>query len=132
MSTQVSSSFPTVNQVAFGTVTILAVGTAASVFAAATTAATVATVAFSALAITGGAVSIASITAWLDPSSKTTRAYFSNCSKHAGYTIAGTYQFVAQVLVQSLIKGLVDGIATAIRRKISGDDVTVRVNTSSV
>jgi hypothetical protein len=127
MATPASSPFPTVNQAAFVTVSVLAVGTAASVFAAATAVATVATVAYSILAVTAGAVSIASISAWLDPTSTTIHAYFSNCSKHAGYAVAGAYQFVAQTLVQALIKGLADGVSTAIRRKISGDDVTVQV-----
>lgn len=127
MSVPEASRCPTVNQVAFCTISALAVGTVASVIAAATAASTIAMVAYAILGITGGAISIASITAWFDRTSTSPKAYFSNCAKQAGYTIAGFYQLVAQTLLLNLIRGIGEGISTGIRRIIAGDDVTVRV-----
>ncbi len=114
-----------VNPVAFATVTALAVGTAASVVAAATVASTVAIVAFSVLAVVGAAISIASITAWIDPRSTDVKNYFSTIAQHSGYAIAGAFQFVAQTLVQALVQGIGQGVSTAVRRRIAGPDLTV-------
>lgn len=44
-----------------------------------------------------------------------------------GIAIAGTLQFVSQVLVQALVKGIGDGISKAITRKIAGPDHTHQV-----
>ena len=107
----------TVNQAAFFTVTALAIATGGSVFAAAAaakTAATVATVAYSILAIGLGAVSIASITAWLDKDSTSAEDYFSNIGRHAAIAIPAAAQVVAQTLLQSLIQGLADLVRNAI------------------
>lgn len=124
-----SSSSPlaqiSVNKAAFGTVTLLGAATIASVVAAATTANIVAIVAFSILSVGLGAVSIASITAWVDSSSITAEAYFKNIKEHAAISFPAAMQFVAQVLVQSLIEGIGRGIGNAISRKISGPDVVV-------
>ena len=115
-----------VNVAAFCTVTVLACATAASAIAAATTTAgTVALVAYTVLAILSGAISIASITAWVDPNSTDVKSYFSNLATHMGYAIAGTFQFVAQTLVMALVQGLANGISTAVSRKIAGPDITV-------
>lgn len=115
-----------VNQVAFCTTTTLGLATiGAAVTAASATASTVALVAYSILAIGLGGTSIASITAWADPSSDTPRKYFKNLQQHASFAIAGVTQLFAQVAVQAVIKGVADGISTAIRRAISGPDVVV-------
>jgi len=116
-----------VNQVAFGTTTLLAVGTIASTVLAASVASTVATVAFAILAITLAAVSMASITAWIHKDSTDAEKYFSTMCTHIGYAIPALYQFVAQTLLAALVQGLADGITKAISRKIGGDDLTVRI-----
>ncbi len=109
-----------VNQAAFCTVTALAVVTAASIGAAVTTASTVAAVAYGVLGIGSGAVSIASITAWLDPNSTSVANYFSNLKSHAGYAIAGTFQVVAQTFVQALVQGAANGITKRVGDAIGG------------
>jgi len=122
-------SFPTVNQTAFATVTSLGIAATASAIAAATVASTVATVAYATLAITLGAVSIASVTAWVKTVSEqeaSSDKYFKNIKDHAGYAIAGTYQLVAQTIIQALITGISEGIIKAVREKIGGKP-TIRV-----
>ena len=116
-----------VNQAAFCTVTILGAATAASTIAAVTTAATVATIAYTILAVSLGGVSIAAITAWLDPDSITVRDYFDKMKEQTGIAVAGMVQFLAQVMVQSLIQGIGNGVARLISRKIAGDDVTISI-----
>jgi hypothetical protein len=116
-----------VNAVAFCTSTALAAATAGSALMAAAVASIVATVAYAILGITFAGLSIASITAWLDKDSVTVDAYFSKLKEHAGYAIAGLYQFVAHSLIQAMVQGLVDGIIKALSRKIGGDDRTIHI-----
>ncbi len=116
-----------VNQAAFCTVTALAALTAGTAVAAATTATTVASVVYGILALGGSAVSIASVTAYLDERSVSVESYFERVVHHAGYTIPGTCQFVAQAFVQAMVEGFVRGISSAISRKIGGDDLTIRI-----
>lgn len=119
--------FMTVNQVAFVTTTTLGVGTIAAGIAAATAAATIATVAYGALALLGTALSVASMTAWADDKSTTPAQYFQTLKEQAGYAIAGTVQFTAQIFGQALVQGAANGIGRAISRKIGGDDLTVGI-----
>ena len=127
-----NASFPTVNQAAFLTITALGVVTIGSAVAAATVATTVATVAYAALAVTSGAVSIASITAWVKiraeaEEEQTASNYLAKVKDHSMAAIPAMYQFVAQTLVQALVQGLADGIAKGVSRKIAGEDHTVKV-----
>lgn len=115
-----------VNTVAAATATFTAMGTIAATMMAASVASTVATIAYSILALTSAAVSIASITAWIHEDSKDADSYFNIMGDHIKYAIAGIFQLVAQILVQAVGKGLSDGVSTAIRRKISGPDITVK------
>jgi nucleoside recognition membrane protein YjiH len=110
-----------VNYAAFVTATTLSAATAYSVFVAATTAITAQAVAFAALSIVFSAVSLASITAWIDPSSTNLESYFNNMKDHAGYAIAGLSQFTAQVLVQALIQGAANGIGRRVESAIAGE-----------
>jgi hypothetical protein len=116
------------DQAAFITVSVLAAATAGTVFAAVATASKVAAIAYRVLAITGAGASIASVTAWMDTNSKTAGEYLSVFKEHASKTILGAYQFTSQTLVAALVQGVADGVRTAIRRAISGPDVTVRQN----
>lgn len=109
-----------VNQVAFCTVTLLGVATAASAIAAATTAATVAKVAYAILAIGLAGASVGSITAWIDAKSVDAASYFETMKGHAGIAIAGFAQLFGQAMVQAVI----DGLATLVRRGIAGPDHT--------
>ena len=127
-----NASFPTVNQVAFVTVTALGVATAASAIAAATVASTVATVALATLAVTTGAVSIATITAWVAvkgdaDEEQTASNYFGTVKNHCAVALPAMYQFVAHTMLQALVQGLADGVRNAISRKIGGEDQTVRI-----
>jgi len=121
----------------FFTISVLPLGDAiallslhpiATIFAAATTATTVATVAYAILATAGSALSIASMTAWADRSSDSPHKYYSNLVGHAGIALAGMSQFITQTLFTALINGLANGISKAVTRKISGEDVTMKVN----
>jgi SNF family Na+-dependent transporter len=118
--------FDKVNQAAFCTVTSLSVSTVVCAVQAATAASTAATVAWVAATLGLGAVSAASVTAWLDRDSTSVERYFANVKKHGAYAVAGMSQFVAQTVVQAVVRGISDGIEKAIRRKISGPDVTVK------
>ncbi|PIS01642.1 MAG: hypothetical protein COT84_00955 [Chlamydiae bacterium CG10_big_fil_rev_8_21_14_0_10_35_9] len=118
-------SFLSVNQAAFITSAALAASTAGFALAAAGAASKTAAVAYGFFAVTSGAASLSSITAWLDNTSTTADNYFNNMKTHAGLAIVGTYQLVAHTMLQALIKGLTDGISTAVRRAISGPDVTI-------
>jgi len=115
-----------VNTVAAATVTFSSMTTIAAAVMAASVASTVATVAYAVLAITALAVSIASITAWIDKDSTDSEKYFEKMGEHIKYSIAGVYHLAAQTLVRSVFKGIGEGIGTAIRRKIAGPDVTYR------
>lgn len=119
-----SVSFPNANHAAFATITTLGAVTIGSTVAAATVTATVAMVAYTVLAVTAGALSIASMTAWVDQSSTSAKAYFENFKSHSGYAIAGTFQLVAQTFLQALIQGLAGGIATRVHRNVAGPDIT--------
>jgi hypothetical protein len=114
-----SPTFPTANHAAFVTITALAVITAGSVVAAATITSTVAAVAYATLGITAGGLSIGSVTAWIDPSSVTAKLYFVNFKKHAAIAVAGTYQFVAQTLLQAFIRGCAEGLAGLAYRRFN-------------
>lgn len=113
-----------VNIAAFATVATLAGITIAAGITAATTVSTAATVAYTILAVTGAAVSGASITAYFHRDSVSIERYFETVRSHSGYAIAGAYQLVAQAIVQGLIEGLVRGVSKAIERKIAGPDRT--------
>lgn len=121
-------SFLSVNQTAFLTSAALAASTVGLGLAAAATASKAAAIACGFFAITLSGVSLASITAWFDRSSTTPSKYFNNIKNHAGYVIAGTYQLIAQTIIQSLIKALSEGIFTKVKRAISGPDVTIKNN----
>lgn len=110
-----------VGQAAFLTSTALAAVTIGSAVLASSATAKVALVAYAALGITAGGASIASITAYIDDSSKDVESYFKNFQKHAGYAIAGTYQFVAQTLVQNLIAGIGSAVRDGVYKAIMGD-----------
>lgn len=115
-----------VNQAAFITVTGLALGTGAAIFAAATVTSVAATVAYVIFATLGAALSIASITAWAISQNKDgAEAYFERFKEHAAKTLPGMLQFVVQMCFQALISGIAEGIVNKIRRKISGPDLVV-------
>jgi hypothetical protein len=129
-----SAPFFNANKAAFVTATSLAVLTAASAIGAATaanTASTFALVSYSALAVTSGAVSIAAITAWLslkgDKSTIDAGSYFQKVGEHAAIAVAGTYQFVSQILVLSIVQGVAQGISRSIFRSIAGEDQRIRI-----
>ncbi len=115
-----ASTFPTANQAASVTITALGIGTVACVVAATSVTSTVATIAYAILSVGMGATSMASITAWLDPTSGTAGQYLSNIKKHALVTIPASFQLVAQTLLQALIQGIADGISRKVSKKISG------------
>ena len=101
-----------VNQTAFCTSTLAAIGTTACVIAAVTTTAgTVALVAYSILAVGFGAAGIGSMTAWLDDSSLNTKSYFDNLKKHVAYATVGMTQFIAQGLLMSLFERLFTSVS---------------------
>lgn len=116
-----------VNKAAFFTTSSLGIATIAASIGAATATSTATTVALAALAVLGAALSIASVTAWMATKKPDTDSYFTKLQEHAGPAVAGTIQFVAQTLVQALIQGLASGLSQGIRRKIGGEDHTIRV-----
>lgn len=115
-----------VNTAAAATVTITAGATIVAAVAAASVASTVQMVVYAILAITLSAVSIASITAWINTEEEDVGKYFDAVGAHLKFAIAGVYTFVAQTLVQAIVQGIAQGVGTAIRRKIAGPDVTHR------
>lgn len=108
-----------VNQVAFFTVTSLAVATTASAVAAATAATTVATVAYAALGITLAAVNVASISAWVatKDSPDNVQDYFSTLKDHSAYAVSAMYTFVAHTMIQAVVEGVKQGIIDLVRGK---------------
>ncbi|MGD2169348.1 MAG: hypothetical protein PVI40_03810 [Chlamydiota bacterium] len=118
-------SFLSVNQAAFVTSAALAASTTGLTLAAVGAASKTAAVAYGFFAVTLGGASLSSISAWLDDSSTTVNNYFTNMKAHAGIAIAGTYQLVAQTMLQALIKSLGDIIYIGARRAALGADVTI-------
>ena len=114
------------NVAAFTVSTLLAAGTVASVVATATAVSTVAIVAYSALALTLGGLSIASVTAWIDKKSKDVNSYFETFGGHAGCAVAAIYQFAAHTMLQALVQGMADAVRKLVSQKIASPDVTVQ------
>lgn len=112
------------NQAAFATVTLLAVATGGSVFAAMATASKAAMFACGVLGTASAGASIGAITAWFDQSSTTAREYFSSLPTHTGIAMGTMAQFVAQTLFQAAVQGVAQGISAYFRRAIGGPDVT--------
>lgn len=117
-----------VNQAAFITTTSLAAVTiGATIAAVSATASTAATIAYAILAITGSAASLASISAWVHTNGEADKSagkYFENMWSHLGIAIAGTYQFVAHVLIHTVVKEFASGAGRAGSRKFFGPDFT--------
>jgi hypothetical protein len=117
MSFYTDNNSSNVNMAAFGTTIVLGSVTIAACFAAAATATAVATVAYSVFALLAGAVSIASITAWYDNSSKSVETYVMNIKKHSMVTIPAMVQLVAQTMLQALVQAGADVIRSMVHDK---------------
>lgn len=120
----------TVNHVACGVTTSLAVLTIGSTFAAVTATTVTAKVAYVALSVLLGSISIGSLTAWAHESSSNLSTYFENLKNHSGVAVASMSQLVAQTFVQAVVQGIAGGISKSMTRTIAGDDVTIRVKNS--
>jgi hypothetical protein len=109
----------------------LSIASAMGAMTAANTANTFALVSYSALAVTGVALSIAGMTAWVSfgDHRATTDAgtYFQKVGDHAAIAIVGVTQFVALTLTQAVVQGAAHGISKSISRSISGPDQTIRM-----
>lgn len=81
---------------------------------------------FSALAVLttmSWAVSIASVTAWMDKTSKDTESYFFCIKTNITTTIPGAFHYISQKIMQSVIKSFSDAIEALIHLKITGRDI---------
>ena len=97
-------------QTAFGAITATAAATILFAVKAAASTTTISLVAYSALAISGSALGIASMSAYMDPDSTTANKYFENFKKHAAHILPVTYQFVSQVVIAKAIEGFGEAI----------------------
>ena len=88
----ITTKCPTVGQTAFLTVTGLSVAALGSVAATVAATTTVAKIGFTTLSVVLGAVGIASMTAYGEPTSTTSNKYFENCKYHSGKIIPATFQ----------------------------------------
>ena len=116
----ITTKCPTVGQTAFLTVTGLSVAALGSVAATVAATTTVAKIGFTTLSVVLGAVGIASMTAYGEPTSTTSNKYFENCKYHSGKIIPATFQLVSQTMIQSLIQGLSHAIRDSIYDSIMG------------
>lgn len=107
-----------VNTTAFCTISSLGLLTAAGTIATITSASTITAVACGILAISGAALSLASVSAFFDDRSVDMCSYLKNVKSHAGFTLAGMYVFIGQTLVQSLIEGIGNGVSNRISAKL--------------
>ena len=122
------------NKAAFVTTTSLAVLTGASAVGAlnaTNTANTFALVSYSALALTGVALSIAAITAWVSlwdvRSTADAGTYFDKLADDATLAVAGVAQFSAMVLTNAVVQGLTQGTSRRISRAVGGEDQRIRI-----
>jgi hypothetical protein len=115
----ISSSFPTVGQVAFVTSTVLAIAAGAAILGAVTVTSTVAAVALAILGIALGGAGLASMTAYFDSRSTNPSRYFENLKTHAGIAIVALFQFTIQAVIQGLIQGVAGGVQTRVHNRIA-------------
>lgn len=65
---------------------------------------TVAACVFGGLAVATAGVSLATVTAWFDPSSTDAKSYFGNVYEHSGVAIAAFAQFAGQAMISALVE----------------------------
>ena len=111
-----------VNQTTFCTVTALAIVSIGSAVSAATAISTVTAAVYGVLATLGSALSIASMTAYTSLKGKvdkedSAREYFNEIANHAGFAIAGVFQFLGQTLMLSVVEGFSQAITGSVKKK---------------